>query len=53
MKFVANKKLVSEYYEFTSIEEAKHSPLATELFHFPFVKVFLLKKTLFPSLNMI
>ena len=36
MKFVANKKLVSEYYEFTSIEEAKHSPLATELFHFPF-----------------
>lgn len=38
MKFVANKKLVSEYYEFTSIEEAKHSPLATELFHFPFVK---------------
>ena len=38
MKFVANKKLVTDYYEFTSIEEAKHSPLATELFHFPFVK---------------
>lgn len=38
MKFVANKKLVTDYYEFTSIEDAKHSPLATELFHFPFVK---------------
>ncbi|WP_104734762.1 NifU family protein [Hanstruepera ponticola] len=38
LKFVANKKLVTATYEFTSIEEAKHSPLATELFHFPFVK---------------
>jgi Fe-S cluster biogenesis protein NfuA len=38
MKFVANKKLVTALYEFTSIEDAKHSPLATELFHFPFVK---------------
>ena len=38
MKFVANKKLVTALYEFTSIEEAKYSPLATELFHFPFVK---------------
>lgn len=38
LKFVANKKLVTATYEFTSIEEAKLSPLATELFHFPFVK---------------
>lgn len=38
IKFVANKKLVTATYEFTSIDEAKLSPLATELFHFPFVK---------------
>ncbi|WP_250435147.1 NifU family protein [Hanstruepera flava] len=38
LKFVANKKLVTATYEFNSIEEAKLSPLATELFHFPFVK---------------
>lgn len=38
MKFVANKKLVTTMYEFTSIDEAKFSPLATELFHLPFVK---------------
>lgn len=38
MKFVANKKIVTALYEFTSIEEAKLSPLATTLFHFPFVK---------------
>ncbi|MCF1421619.1 MULTISPECIES: NifU family protein [Mangrovimonas] len=38
MKFVANKKLVTSSYEFTSIDEAKLSPLALELFHFPFVK---------------
>lgn len=38
LKFVANKKLVTAAYEFNSIEEAKLSPLATELFHFPFVK---------------
>src|SRR5690606_38638584 len=38
MKFVANKKLVTTLFEFTSIDEAKFSPLATELFHFPFVK---------------
>ncbi|MGJ5641807.1 NifU family protein [Formosa sp. S-31] len=37
-KFVANKKLVPAMFEFTSIDEAKLSPLATELFHFPFVK---------------
>lgn len=38
MKFVANKKIVTALFEFTSIDEAKPSPLATELFHFPFVK---------------
>ena len=38
LKFVANKKLVTATFEFNSIEEAKLSPLATELFHFPFVK---------------
>ncbi len=38
MKFVANKKLVTSTHEFTSIDEATYSPLATKLFHFPFVK---------------
>lgn len=38
MKFVANKKIATALFEFTSIEDAKLSPLATELFHFPFVK---------------
>ena len=37
-KFVANKKLVTAMFEFTSIDEAKLSPLASELFHFAFVK---------------
>ena len=38
IKFVANKKIVASLFEFTSIEEAKISPLAIALFHFPFVK---------------
>ena len=38
MKFVANKKLVVFPNEFTNIDEAKNSPLAVELFNFPFVK---------------
>lgn len=38
MKFVVNKKLVPTSYEFVTLEDAKHSPLATELFHLPFVK---------------
>jgi Fe-S cluster biogenesis protein NfuA len=38
IKFVANKKLVTSVHEFTSIDEATASPMATELFHFPFVK---------------
>lgn len=38
LKFVANKKLVATDFEFKNIEEAKDSPLATELYNFPFVK---------------
>jgi len=38
IKFVANKNLVTTTFEFTSIDDAKLSPLATELFHFSFVK---------------
>lgn len=38
LKFVSNKKLVTASYEFSSIDTAKASPLATELFHLPFVK---------------
>lgn len=39
LKFVANKKLVDvDSVEFRNIEEAQPSPLATKLFHFPFVK---------------
>lgn len=38
IKFVANKKLVQNYHEFKSIDDAKNSPFASELFHFPFVK---------------
>ena len=38
LKFVANKKLVETDLEYKNIEEAKNSPLATELFNFPFTK---------------
>ncbi|MCD2258676.1 NifU family protein [Psychroserpens luteolus] len=38
LKFVANKKLVTKYHEFTSIDETAYAPLANKLFHFPFVK---------------
>lgn len=38
LKFVCNKMLVNNLYEFSSIDEAKYSPMATELFNFPFVK---------------
>ena len=38
LKFVANKKLVASSHEFTSIDAANYSPMATALFHFPFVK---------------
>lgn len=38
MKYVANKKLVAAIHEFKSIDDTSHAPLATALFHFPFVK---------------
>ena len=38
MKFVANKKLVDQIYEFKDIDETSNAPLAQKLFHFPFVK---------------
>jgi len=44
MKFVSNKNLVSSLFEFTSIDQAKKSPLASKLFHFPFVKSIFIEK---------
>lgn len=38
MKFVSNKKIVPEAFEFKNIDEAAASELAKKLFHFPFVK---------------
>lgn len=39
MKFVANMRILEgDSVEFHNIEEAKPSPLASQLFHFPFVK---------------
>ena len=38
LKFVTNKRIVPTSFEITNIDEAKISPLATELFHLPFVK---------------
>ena len=38
LKFVANKKLVESDFEFKNAKNTKDSPLATELFNFPFVK---------------
>jgi len=38
MKYVANKAIVPGIFEFKNIDEAKHSELAKQLFHFPFVK---------------
>lgn len=44
LKFVCNKMLVPNVFEFTSIEDAKPSPLATALFQFPFVKNVFMEK---------
>lgn len=44
LKYVCNKVLTPGLYEFTSIEEAKPSPLATALFQFPFVKNVFMEK---------
>ncbi|MRI02461.1 NifU family protein [Kriegella sp. EG-1] len=38
MKFVCNRKIVAETFEFKNIDEAKESELAKKLFHFPYVK---------------
>ena len=38
MKFVANKALTNNIYEFKNVKEALHSPLASAIFNFPFVK---------------
>ena len=38
VKFTANDMLTKGSYEFNTIDEAKNSPLAQELFHLPFVK---------------
>ena len=38
MKFVCSKRIVGEVYEAKNIDEAMNSPLATELFHKPYVK---------------
>ena len=39
MKFVANRAIIQgDSVEFMNIDEAKNSPLAMKLFHFPFVK---------------
>jgi len=38
IKFVLNKMLVDGAFEFSSLEEAKNSPLAQQLFKLPFIK---------------
>ncbi|MBM1106014.1 NifU family protein [Aurantibacter crassamenti] len=38
MKFVCNRKIVAQTFEFKNIDEAKDSELAKKLFHFPYVK---------------
>ncbi|MDA8733777.1 NifU N-terminal domain-containing protein [Flavobacteriaceae bacterium] len=38
MKFVVNKKIVDDVYEFKSIDQTKDSPLAKSLFGFDFIK---------------
>ena len=45
MKFVANRAIIQgDSIEFMNIDEAKNSPLAIKLFHFPFVReVFIAK----------
>ena len=45
MKFVANRDIIQgDSVEFMNIDEAKNSPLAMKLFHFPFVReVFIAK----------
>jgi hypothetical protein len=44
MKFVSNKMVASQTFEFKDIDEAKTSPIAVELFKFPFENVSSLRK---------
>ena len=44
LKFVCNKALVGQICEFASIDDAKISPMATELFQLPFVKSIFMDK---------
>lgn len=44
MKFVANKPLVENGFEFKNIDEAIDAPLAKNLFHFPFIKEIFMDK---------
>lgn len=38
MKFISNKKIVEDIFEFKTIDDTNTSPLAAKLFHYPFVK---------------
>jgi len=38
MKFVVNKKLFNDVYEFKKVEDTKDAPLAKSLFTFPFIQ---------------
>ena len=38
MKFVLNKQLFKEVYEFKNVDDTKNAPIAESLFNFPFVK---------------
>lgn len=44
LKFVFNKVIVPQICEYSNIEEAKESPLATALFQFPFINSVFLDK---------
>ena len=44
MKFVSNKNLVNSLFEYTSIDQTTNSPLASGLFHFPYVKNVFIEK---------
>ena len=38
MKFVLNKQLFKDVYEFKNVDDTKNAPIAQSLFNFPFVK---------------
>src|SRR5690554_4584536 len=49
MKFIANRSLVDTILEYKHVSEARQSPLAMELFSFPFVKEVFLTRITFQS----